>query len=256
MPRTGSTSTVSSTTSSSHRLETVHAGCDRSGVSSMPPSGTCPIVAKTSFEVNGIRATLEYPVRTMNYHDDRVRFQVDTGPLIFPDLPSDAPTRRSTAASWPTPSTTPSTTPSSSANSRRRSSDRRQTSGLDLSLLLLQEPGCHQRVLRGRRGLTKANPGENGENDPRCDHRGDAAPRPGIHRHPPAPAGGARSWADSTLTKPPAPRQQLPSVTARRSMTRSKPCSTNPDPTRSSSLVPPVMSPDIVIAAANRGIHW
>ncbi len=26
----------------------------------------------------------------MNYHDERVRFQVDTGPLIFPDLESDA----------------------------------------------------------------------------------------------------------------------------------------------------------------------
>lgn len=49
-----------------------------------------PIIAKTSFEVNGIKAILEYPVRTMNYHDERVRFQVDTGPLIFPDLEADA----------------------------------------------------------------------------------------------------------------------------------------------------------------------
>ena len=33
-------------------------------------------------------AVLEYPVRTMNYHPDRSRFQVDTGPLIFADLES------------------------------------------------------------------------------------------------------------------------------------------------------------------------
>ena len=32
---------------------------------------------------------LEYPIRTMNYHEERVRFQVDTGPLIFPDLEAD-----------------------------------------------------------------------------------------------------------------------------------------------------------------------
>lgn len=49
-----------------------------------------PIVAKTSFESNGLKAILEYPVRTMNYHEERVRFQVDTGPIIFPDLDSDA----------------------------------------------------------------------------------------------------------------------------------------------------------------------
>lgn len=48
-----------------------------------------PIVAKTSFTLNGIKAVLEYPIRTMNYHDERVRFQVDTGPLIYPDLDSD-----------------------------------------------------------------------------------------------------------------------------------------------------------------------
>jgi hypothetical protein len=48
-----------------------------------------PIVAKTSFESNGLKAILEYPIRTMNYHEERVRFQVDTGPLIFPDLDAD-----------------------------------------------------------------------------------------------------------------------------------------------------------------------
>ncbi len=40
-------------------------------------------------ERRGLRATLEYPVRTMNFHPERRRFQVDTGPLIFPDLVAD-----------------------------------------------------------------------------------------------------------------------------------------------------------------------
>lgn len=50
--------------------------------------GIDPIVVKTEFAdtASGLRATLEYPVRTMNYHPERVRFQVDTGPLIFPVL--------------------------------------------------------------------------------------------------------------------------------------------------------------------------
>lgn len=50
-----------------------------------------PIVAKTEI-VNaekGLRAMLEYPIRTMNFHEERQRFQVDTGPLIFPDLGLD-----------------------------------------------------------------------------------------------------------------------------------------------------------------------
>ncbi|MGH2550459.1 MAG: hypothetical protein ACRDHN_13780, partial [Thermomicrobiales bacterium] len=42
-----------------------------------------PIVATTEI-VNterGLRAVLEYPIRTMNIHPERVRFQVDTGPI-------------------------------------------------------------------------------------------------------------------------------------------------------------------------------
>ena len=31
-------------------------------------------------------AMVEYPVKTMNIHPERKRFQVDTGPLLFPDL--------------------------------------------------------------------------------------------------------------------------------------------------------------------------
>jgi hypothetical protein len=45
-----------------------------------------PIVTRTCFESNGLKAILEYPIRTMNFHEERGRFQVDTGPLIYPDL--------------------------------------------------------------------------------------------------------------------------------------------------------------------------
>ncbi len=47
-----------------------------------------PLVATTRIDnkATGFSAVLEYPIRTMNYHTDRERFQVDTGPLIFPDL--------------------------------------------------------------------------------------------------------------------------------------------------------------------------
>lgn len=34
----------------------------------------------------GMSAMVEYPVKTMNIHPERKRFQVDTGPLLFPDL--------------------------------------------------------------------------------------------------------------------------------------------------------------------------
>lgn len=47
-----------------------------------------PLVARTRIgnDTTGYTATLEYPVKTMNYRPERERFQVDTGPLIFPDL--------------------------------------------------------------------------------------------------------------------------------------------------------------------------
>jgi hypothetical protein len=51
-----------------------------------------PIVARTRIEdaESGYRSTLEYPVRTLNIHPERGRFQVDTGPLIVPDSTIDA----------------------------------------------------------------------------------------------------------------------------------------------------------------------
>lgn len=36
-----------------------------------------------------LRATLEYPVKTMNVAPDSGRFQVDTGPLAWPDMTAD-----------------------------------------------------------------------------------------------------------------------------------------------------------------------
>jgi hypothetical protein len=51
-----------------------------------------PIVARTEVQdtTRGLRAVLEYPVKTMNIVKEPLRFQVDTGPLILPDFESDA----------------------------------------------------------------------------------------------------------------------------------------------------------------------
>jgi hypothetical protein len=50
--------------------------------------GSLPIVARTEIkdEASGLRAVLEYPIHTMNFLTSKQRFQVDTGPLIFPDF--------------------------------------------------------------------------------------------------------------------------------------------------------------------------
>lgn len=47
-----------------------------------------PLGARTEIwdDARGLRATLEYPIKTMNIQAERRRFQVDTGPLIVPDL--------------------------------------------------------------------------------------------------------------------------------------------------------------------------
>ena len=51
-----------------------------------------PLVARTELrhEGGGLRAVLEYPLKTMNVLVDPPRFQVDTGPLIVPDFGSTA----------------------------------------------------------------------------------------------------------------------------------------------------------------------
>ncbi len=50
-----------------------------------------PMVSRTTIrdERRGLTAVLEYPVNTMNVKESPVRFQVDTGPLIFPDFTKD-----------------------------------------------------------------------------------------------------------------------------------------------------------------------
>ena len=47
-----------------------------------------PIVAQTEIanEQTQLRAVIECPVKTMNIHDERDLYQVDTGPVIFPDI--------------------------------------------------------------------------------------------------------------------------------------------------------------------------
>ena len=47
-----------------------------------------PIVAQTEISDprSGLRAIIEFPVKTMNIHDKRDLYQVDTGPIAFPDL--------------------------------------------------------------------------------------------------------------------------------------------------------------------------
>ena len=47
-----------------------------------------PIVATTEIKSPDSKSTvvIEYPIKTMNYVEDRERFQVDTGPIIFPDF--------------------------------------------------------------------------------------------------------------------------------------------------------------------------
>ena len=47
-----------------------------------------PLVVQTEIwdERTTMRAIIEYPVKTMNIHDERNMYQVDTGPVAFPDL--------------------------------------------------------------------------------------------------------------------------------------------------------------------------
>lgn len=54
--------------------------------------GNLPLIARTELrdERRGLRAVLEYPIRTMNATRQPMRFQADTGPLIVPDFDSKA----------------------------------------------------------------------------------------------------------------------------------------------------------------------
>lgn len=50
--------------------------------------GALPLIARTEIanKETGLRAILEFPVKTMNIHDPKDLYQVDTGPVAFPDL--------------------------------------------------------------------------------------------------------------------------------------------------------------------------
>jgi hypothetical protein len=47
-----------------------------------------PLIARTKLRdpQSGLQAALEYPVKTMNVREDGHVYQVDTGPVVFPDL--------------------------------------------------------------------------------------------------------------------------------------------------------------------------
>ncbi|MEN6313807.1 MAG: hypothetical protein ABFD25_06125 [Clostridiaceae bacterium] len=47
-----------------------------------------PLVGQTEIwnEESGIRAILEYPIKTMNINDEHAWYQADTGPVLFPDF--------------------------------------------------------------------------------------------------------------------------------------------------------------------------
>ena len=50
-----------------------------------------PLVARTELRdpKRGLRYVMEYPIRTMNFRPEAGSFQVDTGPLLVPDLNSE-----------------------------------------------------------------------------------------------------------------------------------------------------------------------
>jgi hypothetical protein len=50
--------------------------------------GWAPLVAQTEIhdENTGLRAIIEYPVKTMNTKQDGMLYQIDTGPIVYPDL--------------------------------------------------------------------------------------------------------------------------------------------------------------------------
>lgn len=45
-----------------------------------------PVVAQTEYEKNGYNVLLEYPVKIVNFSEREQFYQVDTGPVLLPDL--------------------------------------------------------------------------------------------------------------------------------------------------------------------------
>jgi len=52
---------------------------------------TTPVVAQTEYEASGYHVLLQYPVKTVNFSEREGYYQVDTGPVLFPDFDTDAP---------------------------------------------------------------------------------------------------------------------------------------------------------------------
>lgn len=54
-------------------------------------SASVPVVAWTEYEAEGFRVLLEYPVKIVNFSERERYYQVDTGPLLLPELEPDKP---------------------------------------------------------------------------------------------------------------------------------------------------------------------
>lgn len=61
--------------------------------------GNRPLVGRVDLEDRRLGASLEFPIKTMNANDTRKRYQVDTGPLPYPDL--DVSIDRHIERLWP-----------------------------------------------------------------------------------------------------------------------------------------------------------
>ena len=61
---------------------------DNEAVFKATMESSAPLISRTTVrhERQGLTAVMEYPVNTMNVKEDPLRFQVDTGPLIFPNF--------------------------------------------------------------------------------------------------------------------------------------------------------------------------
>lgn len=54
-------------------------------------SADTPVVAQTEYETAGHRVLLEYPVKVVNFSERERYYQVDTGPVLLPDLERQYP---------------------------------------------------------------------------------------------------------------------------------------------------------------------
>ena len=62
----------------------------RATIDNLPLDEYTEAVTEMEDEARRARVVMEYPVKTMNIHPERVRYQVDTGPLLFTDSTVDS----------------------------------------------------------------------------------------------------------------------------------------------------------------------